>query len=71
MAAEAYEKYRATCRYKIVTMDRANEGDMSVLHELQEVLCHPYEEQSLETERKYFTKTPVDMRNKPGVAFLS
>jgi uncharacterized protein YdiU (UPF0061 family) len=50
--------------------EAAEEGDLSVLRELEEVFRHPYEEQP-EHEHKYYTRTPDEYRQKAGVAFFS
>jgi uncharacterized protein YdiU (UPF0061 family) len=58
MSALAYEK-----------AERSN--DYSTLHELQEVLTHPYDEQSEETSAKWYQKTPSWAKKLPGVSFMS
>jgi uncharacterized protein YdiU (UPF0061 family) len=52
-----------------MAIDKANEGDCSLLYELQTLLKHPYQEQS-EFEH-WFVKRPDWARNKTGCSALS
>jgi hypothetical protein len=55
----------------LMAYEKAHDGDYSLVHELLALLEHPYEEQSAETEEKWFHKTPIWARDLPGTAFLS
>ena len=57
MAAEAYEA--------------AADGDHSVVRELHDVLRAPYDEQSAEAERRWAQVTPVAVRDKMGLTFMT
>jgi uncharacterized protein YdiU (UPF0061 family) len=43
----------------VLAYDRASQGDLSVLNELQRVLAKPYEEGTEGVEAKWYRKTPV------------
>lgn len=51
--------------------ERAMEGDYSLIHELQDVLCHPYDEQSQEIENKYYRLRPKQFFSTGGVTHYS
>ena len=50
---------------------KAMEGDYSLVKELQTVLNHPYDEQSAETEEKYYRLKPKEFFNAGGVSHYS
>lgn len=50
--------------------EAADNGDLSVLRELEELFRHPYDEQP-QLEHKYYTRTPDEYRQKAGVAYFS
>ena len=49
----------------------AQKGDYSLIKELQEVMTHPYEEQSEEIEEKYYRKKPAELFHIAGVSHIS
>ena len=51
--------------------ERAQQGDYSLIKELQEVLSHPYEEQSQTIEEKYYRLKPEAFFNAGGVSHYS
>lgn len=51
--------------------EQAEQGDFSVVHEIQDLLTQPYEEQSAERSQKWYQKTPRWAQSLPGVAFYS
>ena len=50
---------------------QAAQGDYSLIKELQEVLSHPYDEQSQEVEDKYYRLKPEAFSNVGGVSHYS
>mmetsp|Transcript_34369 Transcript_34369/g.84589 ORF Transcript_34369/g.84589 Transcript_34369/m.84589 type:complete len:656 (+) Transcript_34369:55-2022(+) len=53
-----------------LAIDKADEGDFSMVDEVLEVMRRPYDEQP-EFEEKYFAKRPDWARTKPGCSALS
>jgi len=51
--------------------DQAALGDFSLIHDLQEVFSHPYDEQSQEVEAKYDRLRPREFFNAGGVSHYS
>ena len=51
--------------------ERAKEGDYTLVKELQEVMSHPYDEQSSEVEEKYYRLKPKEFFNVGGISHLS
>lgn len=49
----------------------ASRGDYSLIHELQEVMNNPYDEQSKEVEEKYYSKKPSELFDIAGVSYVS
>jgi len=49
--------------------DKAEQGDFSMIHELLDVMRHPYDEQP--DKQHYAVKRPDWARNKPGCSQLS
>ncbi|WP_406828893.1 protein adenylyltransferase SelO [Microbulbifer sp. ARAS458-1] len=50
---------------------QATQGDYSLIRELQEVLSHPYDEQSKEIEEKYYRLRPREFFDAGGVSHYS
>ncbi len=50
---------------------QAANGDYSLIHELQEVLSHPYDEQSQEISAKYYQLKPDEFHKAGGVSHYS
>jgi uncharacterized protein YdiU (UPF0061 family) len=50
---------------------QAMQGDYALVKELQEVLSHPYDEQSQEMEDKYYSLRPKTLFNTGGVSHYS
>ena len=51
--------------------EKAEKGDYSLIKELQDVLANPYEEQSLEVEKKYYRLKPKKFFNSGGISHYS
>ena len=49
---------------------QAEEGDFSLVRQLQELFDAPYEEHP-ELHERYFRKTPKEMRHKGGISYYS
>lgn len=52
-----------------LAIDKAEQGDYSLVNELLDLLRHPYDEQP--EREQYFAKRPEWARNKPGCSMLS
>jgi uncharacterized protein YdiU (UPF0061 family) len=50
---------------------QANNGDYSLIYELQEIMNNPYEEQSKEIELKYYKEKPLEFFDVAGVSYVS
>ena len=50
---------------------KAQEGDMSVLHELIEVFATPFDEHSEETAARYYRLAPKALQDKAGISYFS
>jgi uncharacterized protein YdiU (UPF0061 family) len=50
---------------------QAMNGDYSLVHELQEVLTNPYDEQSKEVEDKYYALRPQEFFHAGGISHYS
>ncbi|WP_434638143.1 protein adenylyltransferase SelO family protein [Sulfurimonas sp. NW7] len=50
---------------------KAQEGDYSLIKELQEVMNDPYSEQSSETEEKYYREKPAELFDVAGISHVS
>jgi uncharacterized protein YdiU (UPF0061 family) len=55
----------------VLAYERAEEGDFSVINELEALLKSPYDEQSEEMSKKWYAKAPTWAQGMPGSAFLS
>ena len=49
----------------------AEEGDFTHIHELQQVLTAPYDEQTEAVEKKYYQRRPLEFFNAGGVSHYS
>jgi len=64
-------KYTLREWHLVPAYQKAKMGDYSLIKELQEVMNKPYEEQSKEIEKKYYTLKPTELFNIGGISHLS
>lgn len=64
-------KYTLREWFLVEAYEKANEGDYSMVKELQEVFNKPYEEQSKEINDKYYIKKPANLFNIAGISYVS
>lgn len=51
--------------------EEAAKKDFTLIKEIHELLCHPYDDQSDEVTKKYFRTTPDWAKEMPGTAYLN
>ena len=64
-------KYTLREWYLVSAYKAAQKGDYTLIKELQEVMNKPYDEQSAETEEKYYRKKPIELFRIAGVSHVS
>ncbi|MGM0518273.1 MAG: protein adenylyltransferase SelO family protein, partial [Campylobacterota bacterium] len=64
-------KYTLREWFLVPAYEKANEDDYSLIHELQEVMINPYEEQSKKIEDKYYRLKPAELFDIAGVSHVS
>jgi len=64
-------KYTLREWFLVPAYQQADEGDYTLIKELQEVMNNPYEEQSKEVEAKYYRLKPSDLFAMAGVSHVS
>ena len=64
-------KYTLREWFLVPAYQKATDGDYSLIHELQEVMNNPYDEQSQEIEEKYYRKKPMELFDIAGVSHVS
>jgi uncharacterized protein YdiU (UPF0061 family) len=64
-------KYTLREWFLVPAYKAAQNGDYSLIHELQAVMTHPYTEQSSETEHKYYRKKPDEFFEIAGISHIS
>lgn len=50
---------------------KAQKGDYTLINELQEIMTNPYEEQTLQIEKRYYSKKPSEFFGIAGVSHVS
>ncbi|MDH5602038.1 MAG: hypothetical protein OEY78_12140, partial [Gammaproteobacteria bacterium] len=50
---------------------QAATGNYDLIHELQDIMTQPYDEQTKEVEEKYYRLKPVEFRELAGVSHMS
>ena len=64
-------KYTLREWFLVSAYKQANQGDYTLIQELQEVMNNPYDEQSKEIEAKYYKKKPFELFDIAGVSHVS
>jgi len=64
-------KYTLREWFLVPAYQRATQGDYSLIHELQEVMNKPYEEQSDEVVARYYREKPAELFDIAGVSHVS
>jgi len=64
-------KYTLREWFLVPAYQAAQKGDYGLIHELQEVMSHPYDEQSKEIEQKYYKEKPLELFRVAGVSHMS
>ncbi len=64
-------KYTLREWFLVPAYQQAENGDYTLIHELQEVMNHPYDEQSREIEEKYYRLKPSEFFNIAGISHIS
>lgn len=64
-------KYTLREWFLVPAYKAAEKGDYTLIEELQEVMTHPYDEQSKETEAKYYAKKPTQFFDIAGISHVS
>ena len=64
-------KYTLREWFLVPAYNHATNGDYTLLRELQEVMTKPYDEQSSETEEKYYREKPTEYFDIAGISHVS
>lgn len=64
-------KYTLREWFLVPAYKQAQDGDYSLLKELQEIMTNPYDEQSKEIEEKYYKEKPLELFEIAGVSHVS
>jgi len=64
-------KYTLREWFLVPAYKATEKGDYTLINELQEVMTHPYDEQSKETEEKYYAKKPSQFFDIAGISHVS
>lgn len=64
-------KYTLREWHLVPAYQKATQGDYSLIHMLQEVMNHPYNEQSQEIEEKYYRLKPAELFEIAGISHVS
>jgi uncharacterized protein YdiU (UPF0061 family) len=64
-------KYTLREWFLVPAYKAAQKADYSLIHELQEIMNNPYDEQSLEIEEKYYKEKPAELFEIAGVSHVS
>jgi uncharacterized protein YdiU (UPF0061 family) len=64
-------KYTLREWFLVPAYQQATSGDYTLIRELQEVMTHPYDEQSHEIEEKYYRLKPSEFFEIAGISHIS
>jgi uncharacterized protein YdiU (UPF0061 family) len=64
-------KYTLREWHLVPAYEQASKGDYTLINELQEIMAHPYDEQSKEVAEKYYRLKPSELFNIAGVSHVS
>ncbi len=64
-------KYSLKEWFLVEAYEKANDGDYSLILELQEVMTNPYLEQSKQIEEKYYVKKPINYFGVAGISHIT
>ncbi|CAA6826733.1 MAG: Selenoprotein O and cysteine-containing homologs [uncultured Sulfurovum sp.] len=64
-------KYTLREWFLVPAYQKAAHGDYSLIHELQEIMNNPYDEQSDEVEARYYREKPAELFDIAGVSHVS
>lgn len=64
-------KYTLREWFLVPAYTQANEGDYSLIKELQEIMTDPYSEQSKEIQSKYYSLKPLELFEVGGISHVS
>ncbi len=64
-------KYTLREWFLVPAYQQATKGDYTLIKELQEIMTHPYDEQSKETEEKYYRLKPSEFFAIAGISHVS
>lgn len=64
-------KYTLREWFLVPAYEEAKNGNYTLILELQNIMTNPYDEQSSEIEKKYYTKKPLELFNIAGVSHVS
>ena len=64
-------KYTLREWFLVPAYQQASKGDYAMIHELQEVMTRPYDEQSNEIEQKYYRLKPSELFRIAGISHIS
>jgi uncharacterized protein YdiU (UPF0061 family) len=64
-------KYTLREWHLVWAYQEAQNGNYKPVHELQEIMTNPYQEQTKEIEEKYYIKKPSDFFGIAGISYVS
>ncbi len=64
-------KYTLREWHLVPAYTQAENGNYTLVNELQEIMINPYDEQTKEVEDKYYSKKPSDFFGIAGVSHIS
>ena len=64
-------KYTLREWFLVPAYQQADEGDYTLIKELQEIMTNPYDEQSKEIEDKYYKLKPSEFFEIAGISHIS